>query len=263
MICKRWVFTVVWQAAIIGMAVLPGQGASAQDGDGTILINEINYNSSDAFNPDDWTEFHNRSAESVDLSGWTFTDVDEEVHGYVFPAGTVLEPDGYVVVCRHLDQFGALFPEVENVLGEFGFGLSGGGESVLLTDGQGTLVDSLSYDDMSPWPDEADGEGATLQLIDVLFDNADVENWKASDEVGGSPGRPNNPRRGFLVINEFMASNTRTLVGPQGDYDDWTAPTGVGNAAPWPTVRPGPRPPAGSPRYPRSRVGSCCWPGSP
>jgi len=88
MTCKRSVFTVVWKAAIVGMTVWPGQGASAQDG--PIVINEINYNSSDAFNPDDWTEFHNRSTESVDLSGWTFTDVDEEVHGYVFPAGTVL-----------------------------------------------------------------------------------------------------------------------------------------------------------------------------
>jgi hypothetical protein len=34
MIGKRSVFTVVWQAAIVGMTVLAGQGVSAQDGDG-------------------------------------------------------------------------------------------------------------------------------------------------------------------------------------------------------------------------------------
>jgi len=186
----------------------------------SIVINEINYNSSDAFNPDDWIEFYNRSTQSVDMSGWVFKDIDEPFHAFVFPNGTILDADQYVVVCRHLDQFHNVYPNI-NVLGELGFGLSGGGEPLVLYDNQNALVDSLVYDDKTPWPFFANGKGATLQLINAELNNADVQSWKDSDEVGGSPGKANNLRRGYLVINEVMAQNTQTLSDAQGEYNDW------------------------------------------
>ena len=53
----------------------------------TVVINEINYNASDAFNPEDWVEFYNFGAERVDLSGWIFKDEDAAPY-FTFPGGT-------------------------------------------------------------------------------------------------------------------------------------------------------------------------------
>ena len=47
-------------------------------------------------------------------------------------------------------------------MGDFEFGLSGDGELIKLFDSNGSLVDEVEYDDIAPWPIEADGEGATL-----------------------------------------------------------------------------------------------------
>jgi hypothetical protein len=49
-----------------------------------------------------------------------------------------------------------------------------------LADALGNLIDSVEYADGAPWPEEADGDGFYLELIDVLADNSIASNWKAS-----------------------------------------------------------------------------------
>ena len=46
----------------------------------------------------DYIELHNGSTERADISGYGLSDSLLEGAKYVFPAGTVLEPDAYVVV---------------------------------------------------------------------------------------------------------------------------------------------------------------------
>jgi len=41
-----------------------------------IVFNEINYNSSVEFNPEDWVELYNAGTSTVDMSGWIFKDGD-------------------------------------------------------------------------------------------------------------------------------------------------------------------------------------------
>ncbi|MFH0992451.1 MAG: CotH kinase family protein [bacterium] len=154
-----------------------------------IVINEINYNSSDQFNSGDWIELYNRNSQSVDISGWRYQDSDP-AHAFTFPTGTVLGPGQYVVLLEDSTLFKACFPDVKNFIGQTDFGLSGSGEFMKLIDSKGQGIDSLTYDDQAPWPTEPDGKGATLELIDSANDNALGQNWKAS--VGhGSPGRKN------------------------------------------------------------------------
>ena len=52
------------------------------------------------------------------------------------------------------------------------------------------IIDSLTYDDKLPWPEEADGAGSSLELIDADSDNSIAENWKASFGHG-TPGSVN------------------------------------------------------------------------
>ena len=162
---------------------------SADTDSGNIVINEINYHPAPDFNTDDWVELYNASHGGKDLSGWMFRDADE-THQYLFPAQTQMEPGSYLVLCRNSQNFSTFFPEVQNYLGDFEFGLSGDGESLFLLDSYGTVIDSLSYDDALPWPVEADGSGPTLALINPLGDNSDAHNWY-SEYPHGSPGRGN------------------------------------------------------------------------
>ncbi|MFH1213024.1 MAG: CotH kinase family protein [Candidatus Neomarinimicrobiota bacterium] len=154
-----------------------------------IVINEINYNSADDFDSGDWIELYNRSDHSVDISGWYFSDSDDN-HKFIFATGTVVEPDSYLVLVENDSAFFACFPNVENYVGETGFGLSSSGEYLRLVDNWEQIVDSLTYDNNSPWPVEADGSGVTLELFDAGSDNSKAENWRVS--IGhGTPGMLN------------------------------------------------------------------------
>ncbi len=148
-----------------------------------IIINEINYNSSSAFDTQDWVEFYNPQNYSVDLSNWYFKDAEDE-HIFVFPDNTIIEPEGYIILCEDKIAFNNLFPDVDNYIGDFDFGLSGAGELIRLYNIFDTLIDSVMYDDELPWSPEADGNGATLELINPKLDNALSENWSASLNYG-------------------------------------------------------------------------------
>ena len=52
------------------------------------------------------------------------------------------------------------------------------------------MVDTVLYDDVSPWPEDPDGNGPTLELINPLLDNAVAGNW-TSCEGHGTPGEDN------------------------------------------------------------------------
>src|SRR5690606_35783472 len=71
------------------------------------------------------------------------------------------------------------------------------GELVLLVSRRGRVVDRVRFrdgseDESSPWPREADGNGPSLERID-LSSRADGEPfaWAPSLVIGGTPGRPN------------------------------------------------------------------------
>jgi hypothetical protein len=49
----------------------------------------------------------------------------------------------------------------------------------VLVDGFGNVIDEVTYSDEAPWPDQADGNGAFLQLADINADNSLAENWAA------------------------------------------------------------------------------------
>ncbi len=153
------------------------------------VINEINYNSATEFDVGDWVEIFNPTQWDLDIGGWQFRD-DNDQHRFMIPAGSTLGAHDYLVLARNLDALQLRFPELSNAIGDFDFGLSGGGELIRLFDADSVLVDQVHYDDVEPWPPEADGAGPTLELIDPLQDNAHPVNWRASMDHG-TPGSPN------------------------------------------------------------------------
>ena len=157
--------------------------------DTLIVINEINYNSSDLFNPEDWVELYNYSNKPIDLSGWIFKD-ENALQVFQIPQGSMIEEGDFLILCRDTLLFKSKFPEVKKYIGNLGFGLSGGGEKLSLLTHSGFLVDSLTYDDIEPWPSIADGGGPTLELKNPFVDNSKYYYWQASAEYG-TPGETN------------------------------------------------------------------------
>ena len=154
-----------------------------------IVINEINYNSSDEFDTKDWIELYNNGQESVNVSGWVFTDENED-HRFTIPDTTTIDTGGYIVLVQDVDAFLNFFEETENVFGPFEFGLSGGGESISLFDISGRLVDRVEYDDSHPWPTAPDGNGPTLELLSPELPNDIAGSWSFSSG-NGTPGYVN------------------------------------------------------------------------
>jgi len=172
----------------------------------SLVINEINYNADGNFDCEDWVEFYNPHDDAVDISGWEFKDSDD-THVFEFPENTVIAPLGYLVLSRDTAIFSSFFPEVDNLIGDMGFGLSSGGELIRLFDSTGVLIDTVHYDNNEPWPTEPDGGGPTLELKYWAYDNALPESWEASAEHG-TPGEMN----GYIVGVDKMENHAQPFA---------------------------------------------------
>lgn len=180
----------------------------------TVVFNEINFKSSSAKPSGDWVEIYNPGSTAVDLTGWTYKDGNNN-NKYNFPQGFVLEPDAYVVVAEDLAAFKTAHPQVDNVLGNAAFGLSGEGEPLRLFDHIGQLIDSAYYKVSAPWPTTASGTGHTLELRDHYSDNTLGENWYSDVLKTGSPGRKNYISTGLGTGQEVAIS---VYPNPASEY---------------------------------------------
>jgi hypothetical protein len=207
-----------WESALTlslpDTLLLTARFAISAEAMNTVVINEINYNSSSDFDSGDWVELYNGYTTPIDVSGWQIKDSDDS-HSFIIPLHTTIEPEGYLVLCENSVTFSSLYPDVP-AEGGFAFGFGSGGDSVRLFDNSGALVDAVTYDNRLPWPEEPDGSGATLALRNPRIDNAKPENWTGLPPHG-SPGAPNViPNPVSVVINEI---NYNSAV----DFDpgDW------------------------------------------
>lgn len=98
-------------------------------------------------------------------------------------------------------KFVSQFPNVTNASGPLGFGLDGNGDMLRLFTADGRLYISICYDDTTPWPIEADGEGYTLESKSVNPNPNDATNWFAGC-LGGSPGQAFDPNCGSVGTDE-------------------------------------------------------------
>jgi hypothetical protein len=152
------------------------------------VINEINYRSSSLFDTEDWVEIYNPSPTTIDLTGGRFTG-EGSTH-FPFPPGTIIPGREYLVLSRDTLKFRTLRPNVRQLLGNMGFGLSSSGEQIQLIDAGGNVVDSVAFGVGGAWPTAPNGTGSTLSLVNPQKDNALAENWRASLSHG-TPGALN------------------------------------------------------------------------
>jgi regulation of enolase protein 1 (concanavalin A-like superfamily) len=193
-----------------------------------VVINEINYHS--LASKADFVELYNRHPSfAFDLSGFRLDGID-----YDFPSGTLIQPNGYLVVVEHRASFAAAYDPLLPILGPYSGNLQNDGETLRLiqpgaTAADDVIIDEVRYSDSPPWPAAADGFGPSLQLIDATQDNWRAGNWATTvvgDPNQATPGKPNSIRSTLdpfpkLWINEIQPNNISGITDSQGEHEPW------------------------------------------
>ncbi|MBT3616498.1 MAG: lamin tail domain-containing protein, partial [Verrucomicrobia bacterium] len=198
-----------------------GDGAANTDAKvGPVVIHEIMYHPAPlplgAGTPDDeFIELHNNTNTTVPLYDPLHPENTWLIDGgttFEFPRGFQLPPGGYVILIefnpvKDPEKTASLakrlgIPDGVPILGPLRGQLANGGDTVALYkpdppqglqhDDAGfvpyILVDQVTFSDTAPWPNEADGLGATLQRANANKFANDPVNWKAA---APNPGRAN------------------------------------------------------------------------
>ncbi len=160
---------------------------STSDADSVVTFNEVLYQPANGDPAHEWIELHNQYAVMQDLSDWTI----EGGVDFRFPVGTTIAGGGYLVVAA--DPAGFTARTGLPASGPFVRRLSDSGDRLILRNLNRRLMDEAEYGDSAPWPDAADGSGATLAKRVPASPSSPPENWRASAQVGGTPGAVNFP----------------------------------------------------------------------
>ncbi|MCA9246007.1 MAG: lamin tail domain-containing protein [Planctomycetales bacterium] len=194
-----------------------------------IMLSEVHYNSAEATGDDlEFLELYNTTGQFNDLTEWRIrSGVDFDL-----PAGLVIEPFGVLVVvsfdplaagdvdqpsgAERLAAFRSFYGIDESVIvvGGYAGSLRDVGERLELQSPDEppleepdftphVLADLVIYDDESPWPSEAAGQGQSLHRSAIdAFGNAS-DSWFAATP---SPGSYDGPR-------SFQVASTKVLPG--------------------------------------------------
>ena len=144
-----------------------------------VVINEIHYHPKDKTAQSEFIELLNTGTAEVSLAGWQFVTGVK----FTFPEGTKIVPGGYVVVAGNPERFKAAFGK--DALGAWKGKLKHSGEALVLRDARGAVVDQVKFGTGFPWPTAADGEGASLELVNPAMDHLAGSSWRSSGFVAG------------------------------------------------------------------------------
>ena len=191
---------------------------------GPVVINEIWYHPPVGYF--EMIELRNTSASAVSLAGWQL-----DGFGVVFPAGTSIAANGLLLAVA--DDPAAFrtrhsVPAAVPIVAATG-SLDDGGEPIALqrpstaTLGAFISLESVRYNDKSPWPTTADGSGPSLQRISAAALALEPTNWQGQ---GLTPGLPNATNQAPTVaitapshLSTFIPPGAFTITASAADPD--------------------------------------------
>lgn len=123
--------------------------------------------------------------QTLDLSDVHFTDGID----FTFDADEIpfLDPTDSILLVSNQAAFEYRYGDGYPIYGEYDGRFNNGGEKITLVDSEGNIILDFEYDDAAPWPEEPDGNGPSLQIIDIYGDYNDPANWKAGEATNGTP----------------------------------------------------------------------------
>ena len=173
---KTWL-----QERIVWMKSNLGQFSNCSDVETpSLVITKIHYNPQETTefpesDDQEFIEIQNTGSTPVALTGIYLLKLGVS---YQFPQNATLAGGASVYLAGNATTFEQKygFAPFDTFLRD----LSNKSHHLVLADALGNLIDHVEYADGAPWPEEADGDGFYLELIDVLADNSIASNWKAS-----------------------------------------------------------------------------------
>ena len=221
------------------------------------MLNEIAWMGRASSTNDEWIELKNLSARNIDLTGWSISAADGspkiDLSGNIF-AGDYFLLERKVSTVTPLPQADLLYDYNVGALGN-------GGESLLLKDDQGNVIDAADFSQGWKWNGSAAGDAASRRTAERCGND-----WQTSLDPGGTPGAANDCaseespaapttepaaaaggssapiyRHGDVLINEFASDPSPgenewvELYNPSGgkiSLAGWTISDGSGAATP-------------------------------
>ena len=198
-------------------------GAAFSPCNDQLIFSEINYHSDTLLDAGDWVELHNISSNGINLTGWSFKD-SHDGNIYFFPTGQQIAASGYLVLVHDTALFKSRHPTVSNYIGPISFNLSNGGELIRLFNYLGKLTFSLVFNDSGNWPEGADGEGYTLELLSPTENMNSPDDWFTGC-LEGSPGMAYDPDcnvgisnpESSLQVSAFYESGALHVFSPNSN----------------------------------------------
>lgn len=197
--------TSPWSQPVTGLYAVEVPASSAN-----LRLTELHYHPADPTSAElnaapgtddndyEFIELLNVSDDSISLSNVTLGEGIQ--FDFTTSQITSVGPGETVLVVNNVTAFEARYGTGLPIAGEYSGSLSNSGERVTLIDSTAQTIHDFTYTDDAPWPTAADGDGPSLEVINVLGSLADPANWRSSLTEGGTPG-------------------VADVVGSPGDYD--------------------------------------------
>ena len=150
-----------------------------------VLVSEVMYKPASTQPSGDWFELFNPGSQPIDISAWRVND--EAGNSFTLPIGETLAAGQRRVLAQDLSLFSQIHSGVLNPLGPTGIALSSNLESVFVADAVGNLQFSLCFDGNAPWPNQPNGGGPSLEMLDSTGKMNQAQNWFPGCPEG-SPG---------------------------------------------------------------------------
>lgn len=164
-----------------------------------VFISEVSAVQAVKSTDNDWIELCNGSGSAVDLTGWTLSDSLDTPNKFTF-AGQTIEAGGYLVVecTSHVSRQGA---------GIAPFSLSLGGETLVLHDSKGLLVDAFDTGALEPGVTSGRIESDT-SLARVFFSDATRGKANEAEFTAGVASQPSFSEVGLYHTDPFTVTIT-------------------------------------------------------
>ncbi|MGC8873229.1 MAG: lamin tail domain-containing protein [Chloroflexia bacterium] len=138
------------------------------------VINEVAWMGTLADASDEWIELYNPTGVPIDLSGWTLQAMDGTP---TIPLSGVIRPYGFFLLERSDDGTISDIPADQIYVGALG----NAGETLVLRDASGTVVDTANGDG-GAWPAGDAPQRRTMERIDPFAPDVDT-NWATNDGI--------------------------------------------------------------------------------
>ncbi|WP_138432152.1 lamin tail domain-containing protein [Fodinibius saliphilus] len=148
---------------------------------GDVVINE--FMSAPPSNSSEYIEVYNHSSKSLNLADWTLSDANNN-QASITDSQFIVPPDSFVVIAPD-NTLEAGYPNIAFVVMSSFPSLNNGGDTILIRNSSGTLLDSLTYN--SDWGNDE----VALERRSIAVAGAYKNNWGNAPNGFGTPGTAN------------------------------------------------------------------------